>query len=101
MDSLDDLIEDFNVAIFTLLDTEEISETLVDVPRTRMKLLSRNVPVTFLAGCLAMSRNMESFRVNQPIGAGTLYPTQKNNRCENDETAPGVVVGSDSCPQRQ
>ena len=69
-----DLLQDIKVAVFTPLDTEEILEALVDVPGIRMKLLLGNVPMAFQAGGLAMGRNMESFRVNQPLGPGTLSP---------------------------
>jgi hypothetical protein len=101
MGSFVDLIEDVSVAVLTRLDTEEILETLVDVPGIRMRLLPWNVTVTFQAGCPAMGRNVESFRINQPAGTGTIDPTQKDNRREKDKTALALVVGSDSCPQHQ
>ena len=74
MDSFVDLIDDASVAVLTRLDTEEILETPVHVPGIWMGLLPWNVPVTFQAGYPAMARNMESFRINQPTGTGTIDP---------------------------
>ena len=94
-----DLLQGINVAVFTLLDTEEILEALVDVPRIRMRLLLCNLPMAFQAGCLAMGGNMETFRVNQPPGRGILCPAQKCNRGEDEQTEFTVVVGPESFRQ--
>jgi hypothetical protein len=47
MGSFVDLIQDINVTVFTLLDTEEILEALVDVSGIRMRPLLCNVPMAF------------------------------------------------------
>jgi hypothetical protein len=91
-----DLIQDINVAVFTLLDTEEILEAFVDVPWAWMSLLLCNLPMAFQAGGPAMGRNMESFRINQPFGPGTLSPAKKGNRGEDEQTDFTVAVGPDS-----
>ena len=78
MRSFVDLLQDINVAVFTLLHAEEIREGLVYVPGIWMRLLLCNLPMAFHAGRLAMGRNMESFRVNQPPGGGILITRHRS-----------------------
>jgi hypothetical protein len=82
-----DLLQCLKVAFFTVLHPEEILEGLVDVPGIRVGSLLCNVPMAFLAGCLAMNGNMEPFRINQPPGSGILRAAQKCNRGKNEQDA--------------
>jgi hypothetical protein len=94
-----DLIQDIGVAVFTLFETEEVPKALVDIAGIWVRLLPCDLPMAFQAGDSAMGRNMESFRVNQPLRPGTLTAAQKDNRGEDEQTEITDAVVPDSFRQ--